>query len=137
MHKSVSIQQDIFQKYMKRALKIKQRKKQVVKYHVGQTVRVQYSKNKMTRSYNEQAGSQRYIIRSIDSKSRLYPLYYLENERGVLLRGGAFLQSQLVPIDLTDEYRGRRLKTFKKGKQKYAKITFKGYSSDWDEDVKL
>ena len=122
---------------MKRALAIKRRKKQTTKYHVGEKVRVQYSKNKMARSYNEQAGSQRYIIRKIDSKSRLYPLYFLEDERGTLIKGGAFLQSQLVPIDLEKEYRGRVSKSFKKGKKKYVRMTFKGYDNSWDEDVRV
>ena len=122
---------------MKRALAMKTRKKQGIKYHVGQKVRIQYSKNKMTRSYNEQAGSQRYIIRRIDSKSRLYPLYFLEDERGTLIKGGAFLQSQLIPIGLGKKYRGQALKTFKKGKNKYVRMTFKGYDNSWDEDVRV
>ena len=120
---------------MKRALANKTRKKQGIKFHVGQTVRVQYSKNKMARSYNEQAGSQRYIIRRIDSKSRLYPLYFLEDERGTLIKGGAFLQSQLVPIELGKEYRGHALKSIKKGRKKYVRMTFKGYDKSWDGDV--
>ena len=63
VHESPQIQQELFQMYMRRAIRLQQKKKQKVKYKVGQTVRVQYKKEKMgSRSYNEQAGSQRYII---------------------------------------------------------------------------
>lgn len=135
VHDSAQFQQEIFEKYMRRALAIKKKKKQKIKYKIGQMVRVQYSKNKMTRSYNEQTGSQRYKIRSIDTKARLYPLYFLEDERGTLIKGGGFLQSQLVPIDLGDKYRGHVLKTSKKDNKKYVTMRFKGYNSDWDEVV--
>ena len=135
VHQNPTFQHEVFDKYMKRKLEINARKKQKIKYHLGQTVRVQYARNKMTRSYNEQAGSQRYVIHRIDTISRLYPLYYLKDERGVLLKGGAFLQSQLVPIRLSDKYRGTVLETFKKKGKKYAKMKFKGYADEWNEDV--
>ena len=99
-------------------------------------VRVQYKRGKFARSYDEQAGSQRYRVHSIDSASRRYPLYTLEDERGKKLKGGGFLQSQLVPIDLSKKYRGTVVKRFKKNKQNYVRMTFKGYKSpDWDEDI--
>ena len=76
--------------YMRRAIRLQQKKKQKVKYKVGQTVRVQYKKEKVgSRSYNEQAGSQRYIITRIDAKSRRHPLYFLSDEKGRELSGGA------------------------------------------------
>ena len=124
--------------YVRKAIRLQKKKKQKVKYHVGQTVRVQYKKEKMgSRSYNEQAGSQRYIIKRIDSKSRRYPIYFLTDERGRELTGGGFLQSQLVPIALGDTYRGRPIKKFTRGGKKYARVRWKGYNSDWDTDVPI
>ena len=120
---------------MKRAIKDKQAPKQHVKYKKGDIVRVQYKRGPFTRGYDEQAGSQRYIITRVDTKSRRYPLYYLEDERGKLLTGGGFLQSQLISISLGDKYRGTIQKHFNKGKKKYARMNFKGYSSEWDEDI--
>ena len=99
-------------------------------------VRVQYKKGKFARSYDEQTGSQRYRIQSIDVKSRRYPLYTLEDERGKTLKGGAFLQSQLVPISLSEKYRGTVVKRFKKNRHNYVRMSFKGYKSpEWDEDI--
>ena len=116
--------------YMRRAIRLQQKKKQKVKYKVGQTVRVQYKKEKMgSRSYNEQAGSQRYIITRIDTKSRRHPLYFLSDERGRELTGGGFLQSQLVPIALGDTYGGRPIKKYTRGGKKYARVRWKGYNS--------
>ena len=120
---------------MKRALKLKQAKKQKPKFRLGQIVRVNYRRGKFTRGYDEQAGSQRYIIERIDKKSRNYPLYYLKDERGKSLSGGCFLQSQLVAISLSDEYRGTVEKKFTRGGRKYARIRWKGYSSDWDSNI--
>ena len=137
MHESPQIQQELFQMYMRRAIRLQQKKKQKVKYKVGQTVRVQYKKEKVgSRSYNEQAGSQRYITR-IDAKSRRHPLYFLSDEKGRELSGGGFLQSQLVPIDLGDTYRGRAIKKYTRGGKKYATVRWKGYNSEWDTDVAI
>merc|ERR1712163_52891 len=80
---------------MRRAIRLQQKKKQKVKYKVGQTVRVHYKKEKVgSRSYNEQAGSQRYIITRIDAKSRRHPLYFLSDEKGRELSGGGFLRGR-------------------------------------------
>ena len=56
--------------YMNRAIKLKQASKQKIKYKEGEVVRIQYKRGPFTRGYDEQAGSQRYIIKRIDSKSR-------------------------------------------------------------------
>lgn len=122
---------------MKRMLKLKSGKKQRVKYRVGDKVRVQFKRGSFTRGYDEQAGSQRFIINRIDTKSRNYPLYYLVDERGKEIEGGAFLQSQLVRINLKEEYRGRVLKKITRKNKKYAKMRWKGYSSDWDSEILL
>ena len=121
--------------YMNRAIKLKQASKQKIKYKEGEVVRIQYKRGPFTRGYDEQAGSQRYIIKRIDSKSRRYPLYYLEDERGKEILGGAFLQSQLVGVSLGDTYRGRVEKYFTKGKKKFARMRWKGYDSTWDSDI--
>ena len=121
--------------YMERAIELKKAPKQKVKYKKGQVVRIQYKRGPFTRGYDEQVGSQRYVIKRIDSKSRRYPLYYLEDERGQELAGGAFLQSQLVGISLDGTYRGRAEKYFTKGGKKYARMKWKGYDSTWDSDI--
>ena len=136
VHKSPKIQNELFSKYLQRAINLRKKNKQRVKYNVGQMVRVQYKRGRFARSYDEQAGSQRYRIQSIDSKSRQYPLYTLEDERGKKLKGGAFLQSQLIPINLGEKYRGTVVKRFRKNKHNYVRMSFKGYKSpEWDEDI--
>ena len=137
VHENPKIQQELFNMYMKRALKLKKSSKQKVHFKPGDLVRVQYKRGKFSRGYDEQVNSQRFIIQSVDTTSRNYPLYHLVDERGKLITGGAFLQSQLVGIKLTDQYRGTVLKKFSKGGHKYARMSWKGYSDDWNSDILL
>ena len=137
VHESPKIQQEIFDMYMKRALKLRKAKKQKPNFKRGDLVRVQYKRGKFSRGYDEQVNSQRFIIESVDTASRNYPLYHLKDERGKLIKGGAFLQSQLVGIKLTDKYRGTVLKKFSKAGHKYASMSWKGYSDDWNSDILL
>lgn len=101
----------------------------------GQTVRVQKKRSKFSRGYDVQTNDQRYIIHSVD-KTRPHNLYFLKDERGKKLSGGGFRQSELVPIRLTDEYRSKTVRKFKKGKQHFAEVEFIGYDPSWNEIVK-
>ena len=54
-----------------------------------------------------------------------------------MLEGGSFLQGELIPISLTDKYRGTALRKFTKGKKKYAEMSFQGYDKSWNENILL
>lgn len=129
----------VLRKYLDRYTQIrlkKDMKKRKPKYKIGDVVRTYMKKSKFTRSYDHQTNPQRYIIYKIDN-TKMYPQYFLEDELGVKLKGGAFLESEIIRVNLGQIYRQFIRKTIKKGGKEYNVIGIVGYPKnyDWIEPV--